>query len=202
LRTAPADYNGAMSEATSGASPRRHHRDWDAYAAVIASLVGLLALSVSGYTAYLQRQQVRAQVWPRLELSRANRQTLIVTNSGVGPARVKSMQVLLDGRPQRTWADLLRALGHEPAYGGSTISGRVLAAGQSLDVYSTDGSEAGRGLFADVFYKHESRIIFNICYCSVLDDCWLAQAGGAISNDELEVQVDECKLPKEQRFAQ
>jgi uncharacterized membrane protein YebE (DUF533 family) len=36
-------------------------RKWDAYAAVIASFIGLLALAGSGYTAYVQRQQVRAQ---------------------------------------------------------------------------------------------------------------------------------------------
>src|SRR3569833_993373 len=43
-------------------------RDWDALAAVIASFIGLLALAVSGYTAYVQREQLRAQVWPRLEI--------------------------------------------------------------------------------------------------------------------------------------
>ena len=36
------------------------------YDAVIATLVGLCALCVSGYTAYMQRQQVRAAVWPIL----------------------------------------------------------------------------------------------------------------------------------------
>ena len=39
---------------------------YDAIAAVIATLVGMLALLVAGYTAYIQRQQVRAQVWPWL----------------------------------------------------------------------------------------------------------------------------------------
>ena len=33
------------------------------YDAVIATFVGLCALCVSGYTAYMQRQQVRAAVW-------------------------------------------------------------------------------------------------------------------------------------------
>ena len=36
------------------------------YDAVIATLVGFCALRVSGYTAYVQRQQVRAAVWPWL----------------------------------------------------------------------------------------------------------------------------------------
>ncbi len=33
------------------------------YDAIVATLVGFLALCVSGYTAYMQRQQVRAIVW-------------------------------------------------------------------------------------------------------------------------------------------
>jgi hypothetical protein len=41
----------------------KRRRDWDAFAAVIASFIGFLALAVSAYTAYVQRQQLRAQVW-------------------------------------------------------------------------------------------------------------------------------------------
>ncbi|MGH8155426.1 MAG: hypothetical protein ACREP0_09375 [Rhodanobacteraceae bacterium] len=54
-----------------GAATKRGIR-WDAMAAIIASLVGLLALIVAGYTAYIQRQQVRAQVWPYLQMGVAN----------------------------------------------------------------------------------------------------------------------------------
>ena len=42
------------------------------YDAVIATFVGLCALCVSGYTAYVQRQQVRAVVWPILEFQTSN----------------------------------------------------------------------------------------------------------------------------------
>src|SRR5437899_9397323 len=42
------------------------------YDAVIATLVGLCALCVSAYTAYVQRQQVRAAVWPILEFDSGN----------------------------------------------------------------------------------------------------------------------------------
>ncbi len=54
----------SMPEASMNALRRR---DGSGLAAVIAAFVGLLALCVSGYTAYLQRQQVRAQVWPYIE---------------------------------------------------------------------------------------------------------------------------------------
>jgi hypothetical protein len=61
-------------------------RNRDAYAAVIASFIGILALAISGYTAYVQRQQLRAQVWPhlRLEFSGVHR-SFSAINQGTGP---------------------------------------------------------------------------------------------------------------------
>jgi len=60
-----------MSDAALAADLQtRRRRDWNGVSAVIAALIMLPALCVSGYTAWLQRQQVRAQVWPRLLLWR------------------------------------------------------------------------------------------------------------------------------------
>ncbi len=56
-------------------------KDWDALAAVIATFIGILALAVAGYTSYLQRQQLRAQVWPRVQMGASNiEMKLIVEN--------------------------------------------------------------------------------------------------------------------------
>src|SRR3954467_8259149 len=87
-------------------------RNWDGVAAVIAAFVGLLALCVSGYTAYLQRQQVRAQVWPYLESGiSSSKRSVTLFNKGVGPAIIGSVHVLVDGKPQRNWPAVFRALG-------------------------------------------------------------------------------------------
>jgi hypothetical protein len=48
------------------------------YDAIVATLVGIFALCISAYTAYVQRQQVRAQVYPILELGTANMPSLRV----------------------------------------------------------------------------------------------------------------------------
>src|SRR6266487_4952730 len=56
-----------------GAVPdQKETRRASRYDAVIATLVGLCALCVSAYTAYVQRQQVRAAVWPILEFDSSN----------------------------------------------------------------------------------------------------------------------------------
>jgi hypothetical protein len=95
-------------------SPARE-RNWDGVAAVVAAVIGLLALLVSGYTAYVERQQVhaqlqqvRAQVWPYLEIGVSdNDHSLGVFNKGMGPAIIRSVQIQVDGKPQADWRHVL-----------------------------------------------------------------------------------------------
>src|SRR5262249_29619715 len=92
----------------------------DLIAALLAGFVGLLALGVSIYGVTLQRQQIRAQVWPHVELSHENvpaPMSMRLDNAGVGPALIKRAVVTVDGRPVRTWDEALVALiGWKPRY--------------------------------------------------------------------------------------
>lgn len=113
---------------------------WDAAAAIIASLVGFLALLVAGYTAYIQRytaeiqtRQVQAQVWPHLKIGQSTFPPSIYgVNQGVGPAIVLSVEVLVDGKPQPDWQHVFTAVGmHDDINDqGSAMSGGVLAPGR------------------------------------------------------------------------
>jgi|ERR1700730_372311 len=70
------------------------------YDAIIATLVGFCALCVSGYTAYMQRQQVRGAVWPILEFDTSNGPIqFTLANKGVGPAIIKHVVVKVDDQP-------------------------------------------------------------------------------------------------------
>jgi hypothetical protein len=103
---------------------------WDAVAAIIASLVGLLALIVAAYTAYIQRQQVRAQVWPHLHIAQsAFPPSIGIENQGTGPAIVRSVEVLVDGKPQPDWDHVFAAIGMHGDINtqGPSIGGYVFA---------------------------------------------------------------------------
>ena len=146
-------------------------RNWNALAAVIASLIGLLALCVSGYTAWIQRQQVRAEVWPYLQtgISPSQRE-MTLSNKGVGPATVKRVRMFVDGKPQHGWPEAFGALGLKdlrdtPA---STINGVVISPGESIQqINLPDAGDFAR------FYERYTRIQLAICYCSALDECWM-----------------------------
>ena len=164
-------------------------RNWDGLAAVIAALVGLLALVLSGYTAYIQRQQVRAQVWPYLEpgISGSKRE-LIVVNKGVGPALVRSVRVYVDGKPQRNWDAVYAALGlkfeHRPPY--STLNSIALSAGERLDQVLFQSAED-----FNAFTKQANRVELSMCYCSTLSECWVYDAREK-DPARLRHEVNEC----------
>jgi len=143
-------------------------RTWDA-SALIAALIGLLALCVSAYTANVQRQQAKAQVWTRLFFANSDTdRTLMVMNKGVGPARIESIRMYVDGKPQPDWKHVFAALGL-PANDKreqSTVNGIVVAANERVNFISFK-DPADWAAFRAV----SSRADLRACYCSVLDEC-------------------------------
>jgi hypothetical protein len=155
---------------TEGALRRR---DWDGVAAVVASLIGFLALVVSGYTAYVQRQQVRAQVWPWLVVGNNDLdQSVTVYNKGVGPAIVRGAQVFVDDKPQTDWDHAFDALGvpiPPHSYYQSTINPNVLSAGEQEQLIRFSDEDAWKRFRAAAL----DHMAMNICFCSTLGECWI-----------------------------
>ena len=96
-----------------GAVPEeKERRGASRYDAIIATFVGFLALCVSGYTAYMQRQQVCAAVWPILEFDSGNAPDIHFTlsNKGVGPAIIRHVIVKVDDQPLKSWRETMEKL--------------------------------------------------------------------------------------------
>jgi len=157
------------------------------YDAVIATLVGLCALCVSAYTAHVQRQQVRAAVWPILEFDSSNGPIqFTLANKGVGPAIIKHVSVKVDDQPVKNWAEVLEKIlgpGYHPGE-EADMSGRVFAAGESINVFTPHDEaqnpipfDKSNALWAKL-NTGRSRITVEICYCSTLGECWSLRARG------------------------
>ena len=170
---------------------------WDAIAAIIASLVGFLALLVAGYTAYIARytatvqmEQVRAQVWPWLEAgNNDNTNAIEVYNKGVGPAIVRSAQVWVDGKSQTDWNHVLDALGvSKPrTYSESTIYPGVVSAGATVPIIKFPEGGAYQQFRAAAIQKH---LTIAICYCSSLGECWHYRDSHLVGYKQGMLQVD------------
>jgi hypothetical protein len=86
----------------------------DRWLSIAAGVGAICAVAISLYQAALAREQQRASAWPYLNQSNSyvpgQPYTRQVENQGVGPARIRNFEVLVDGRPVRTWGAAVQAL--------------------------------------------------------------------------------------------
>jgi hypothetical protein len=178
----------------------RRSRRGEIVAIVASGLAGLLSLLVSTYNVYLQRAQVRAQVWPHLEWTYNNAEggfVWNVNNTGVGPARIEGMRLSREGVPFKNWDEAWATLTKEyprlaPVHGAShsTTYGRVLPPGGVIPAVTfrdPEGLEDGH----QELTRALTSIRMEICYCSTLDDCWLFSDESAS-----ESPVASCRRPE------
>lgn len=193
-----------------GAVPeKKETRATSRYEAFIATFIALLAVCVAGYTAYMQRQQVRAAVWPILEFDSSNGPDIhfTVANKGVGPAIIRHVIVKVDGHPVKNWDEVLdKFLGPgKHRYSESDITGHVFGAGESMDVFTPHDPEGNaltdrsNPLWVEM-NKDRGRLSVEICYSSTLGECWTLRAGGLTAGTTTETR--RCPTPSAITFQQ
>ena len=179
------------------------------YETIIATFIALLAVSVTGYTAYMQRQQVRAAVWPILEFDSSNGPDIHLTvgNKGVGPAIIRHVIVKVDGHPVKNWNELLNKLlgPGQHRYSESDITGHVFAPGESMNVFTPHDPEGNaltdtaNPLWIEM-NKDRGRVSIEICYSSTLGECWTLRAGAMSAGTATETH--RCPTPSDITFQQ
>jgi hypothetical protein len=137
---------------------------------------------------------VEANSLPYLQISGSGtnqRLTFNATNEGVGPAKIVTAEVLVDGRPVQSLEQLIAACcakGDYSAVNASSLEGRMVRPGDSVTYIDLPVNEANREAALTLDGARRSkRIITRLCYCSVFDDCWMAQ-----NNDPTPDPVPQC----------
>jgi hypothetical protein len=157
----------------------------DRLAALTSGFVAVLALVVSTYNVYLQRQQTRAQVWPRLHWSFSNISgfQFNLQNAGVGPAEVKGVCVFVDDKPVANWDEVFGMLTKSELSKVVTsgMAGKVFTPGEMMHPLDLQDPASAAALGPQL-----RRLRADICYCSTLEECWLLQSYRA------PVPVDRC----------
>jgi hypothetical protein len=183
-----------MSE-TPEAPAARRGIDWNMLTAIMAVLVGALALAVSVYTARLQQLQVRAEVLPHLSpVYNSAEQRLLIANKGVGPARLMWVSMAVGEQTVTTWAALMQALDlSTEALGGysySSLEPQMIGAGETVSALQINDA-TGWSRFLQARARGPLRM--TVCYCSVLDECRVA---GAEADPTLgDRWLDACPAP-------
>lgn len=172
-----------------GAVPEKEEtRSASRYETFIATFIALLAVCVAGYTAYMQRQQVRAAVWPILQFDSSNAPDIhfSLSNKGVGPALIRHVVIKVDDQPVKNWREAMEKLlgPGEHLFSESDMNGYVLAPNESIPVMTARDPDNNPLVFDKsnplwvTMNKERFRVTAEICYCSTLGECWTLRAGG------------------------
>jgi hypothetical protein len=163
---------------------------WQTVLSVAGVFIGVVALYAALTESEAARKQTAATVWPylQLEISDYANETgagfsIAFSNAGVGPARVRGMELSIAGRPVADWETAVARLVEEgsPAFGRNFIIGRVLTPGESVTLVQTHD----RRLVAAFREAVASRGTWvRLCYCSIFDDCWLRDSRDEAADPE------------------
>ena len=194
-----------------GAHPHHTgHRWFDITMAISAIFISAVSLFVAIEHGHTERELVAASSWPflRSDLSNAygaghHAIEIGVSNGGVGPAKIRSFEMSLDGHPIGSPAELLsvccgvrqeavavrRVLPPGTAT-TSMIDNTVLRPGEAnpVLVIERDGTDPAvfRQLNASLL-----RLRFTACYCSTLDQCWTTNLVSITTQP-----VEQCPAPQ------
>ena len=149
---------------------------------LLALAVSIFALAIGAWQTRLMQSQARASVWPHLSIGYTYNSNVDdngflwrIDNNGVGPARIQTVSLTLDGRPMKTWKDVLKALGFHGELRVSTtsFSGDVIPPSLNRET-AISAIRINEADAAALFKAAVPRFTMDICYCSVYDDCWIA----------------------------
>ncbi len=172
------------------------HRWFDIALGVSAMFVSVITLVVAiehGRTmermADANMRMVEANSWPFIDFSTHNLSDkgtpevrLVLTNEGIGPARIETFELWWRERPISSPGQLLKAccspdLAHSnPVIGVGLASPRILRAGEHVDFLAVGLTATSHEVF-EKFNNERDYIRTRVCFCSVFDECWIKEGG-------------------------
>jgi hypothetical protein len=192
-------------------APRKTGRQhFDVIVSLSAIFISAVSLFVAIEHGKTERQLVSANVWPFLQQILSNDYdagkdkavAIGFSNAGVGPAKIRSYEVSYRGQPVRSALGLLREccglasdgagvraqLPHGMYIG--TADQTVLRPGEQypvMMVYKVASAPEVPNRFREAL----SQLSFRVCYCSVLDQCWIGDLQSIRAKP-----VKECTAPE------
>jgi len=172
----------------------------DRIMSVCAIIAALAAVVVSAYEARINREYQRISVWPRLQqansfLPDAPYQR-VISNVGIGPALIQSVEINVDGVKCRTWGEVIKKMIGKPSTEvySSFHAGSVLLPGKEIIVLKIPAGDDAKNFWEQT---QGNRLSIRICYASLYQQYWMSD-----SLAEQPVAVSECHSNSEKEFQQ
>ena len=164
--------------------------------AVCAVITSVVALFIGWDQARIMRLQQKAEIWPMVQVTHLNdvrggavTYSIELENAGVGPALIERHVILMPDAPAtEDFGEMLAYLAPEMsddvAQGFLAIDSRVVRQGTSVRPIhaawdATDENVSAMERMVDDFVSGARKApgVF-ICYCSILDECWVSSTLG------------------------
>ena len=136
-----------------------------------------------------------SETWPYVSYGTSNALpdgtkeiSLSLQNNGVGPARLEAMEFLYKGKPMANPREFLKeccAGDAKFSFASAPVSG-VLRPGEKTEFIQMTHTDANATIWNKLDIERWS-VVVRSCYCSIFDDCWIAD-----NRQKRPHQVDEC----------
>jgi hypothetical protein len=165
---------------------KRHGNHWlDLVVGASAIAIAVASLLIALRQSQIMERQLAASVWPYLQYGTSNTSDegakairFEIENVGVGPARIHSMSLRYKDKPVRSTAGLIEACCADllaegkPSRFTSTLHDQVLAPNKPKNFILFNDVPANVRYW-DRLNLERHNVQIKVCYCSVLDDCWM-----------------------------
>jgi len=190
-------------------TPDRPHRTGqfalDIIIASAAIIVSAASLWVALRADQTQEQLLKSTVWPYVQYDSSDatangskRIAFEVRNAGVGPAIVRSVAVSYNGRYYGTLRALMAAwckvVPHHNMF-ASTLHDTVIMAHDTVTFITILPSKIDAASY-DRILASRFHVKVQMCYCSVLGDCWFFNT----LNGELPTEVRKCPPAQQPQY--
>jgi hypothetical protein len=182
------------------------HRWLDVTLAVSAIMISMISLFLAIQHGRAMERMVEATTWPyvMVDSSTANLDgtphiTLRISNKGVGPARIASVEVFFQDAALTDPEMLLRTVLQSPdptrrwPLLQSDVIDSVLSAKEAVNLVDLDARNFTSEEYARIGGALE-KMTFRTCYCSVFDECWMLDTRKAARA----AAVKACPVPRVQ----
>lgn len=167
-------------------------RSWiDLVVAFSVIFISLVSLFIAVRQSDVMQKQLEATVWPFVQFDNSNYDPqqqesavyLGLDNVGVGPARIVSLNLNYGGKPLHGWKDFIDACcnpNHRPVINvlSSDVVGRVLPANRDSRLFLVRRAAENNEVWA-LMNTERNKITGTVCYCSLLDQCYVSEVSGA-----------------------
>lgn len=180
------------------------HRWLDVVLGVSAVFISLMSLVLAIQHGKAMERMVEVSSWPYVVVQNTNanldgspRFSVWITNSGVGPAKVGSVELFYQGAPQSGARSLIRAMlkindpNRAIHFLQSDVVGTVLPAREKLNLFDLLPGQVSPGEY-QTLHEESPKVQARVCYCSVFDECSVLDQ----RVDGKPRPVKECPVPR------